>query len=220
MTAHSTSAADTSFTWTVDGGGTLSVSNTGMVTGVQVGNGYVFAVGKVSNQQGQASVTVTVPVEGEGAEGEGEGEGAEGEGEGEGAEGEGEGEGAATEGEGAAEGEGEGEGEGAAIEGEGQALSPYHSADENADNLIDLSELLRVIQFFNIGGYHCLAGSEDGYAPGLGDTNCTPHDSDYNPQDWKISLSELLRVIQFFNTGGYHRCPGLNTEDGFCPGKS
>jgi hypothetical protein len=93
-----------------------------------------------------------------------------------------------------------------------------HSADENGDGKIDLSELLRVIQFFNMKGYHCMPGSEDGYAPGPGATNCTPHSSDYNPQDWKISLSELLRVIQFFNIGGYHPCPGQNTEDGFCPG--
>ncbi len=93
-----------------------------------------------------------------------------------------------------------------------------HSADPDANYLISLSELLRVIQFFNSGGLHCQAGTEDGYAPGLGDTNCTPHTSDYNTQDWLINLSELLRLIQFFNSSGYHYCPDENTEDGFCPG--
>ncbi len=103
-------------------------------------------------------------------------------------------------------------------EGEGEGETGCHTADQNCDGLVNLSELLRVIQFFNSGGYHCESGTEDGYAPGLGDTNCTPHASDYNTQDWLINLSELLRLIQFFNSGGYHYCPGENTEDGFCPG--
>jgi hypothetical protein len=101
-------------------------------------------------------------------------------------------------------------------EGEGTPSS-QHSADQDGDFRISLSELLRVIQFFNSGGYHCQTGTEDGYAPGLaGDQTCAPHSSDYNPQDWRISLSELLRVIQFFNSGGYHPC--AEGEDGFCPG--
>ena len=92
-----------------------------------------------------------------------------------------------------------------------------HKADTNMDNVIDLSELLRVIQFFNSGGYHCDAAGEDGYAPGsAGDTSCAPHSADYNPVDWNIDLSELLRVIQLFNSGGYHPC--AEGEDGFCPG--
>jgi len=100
---------------------------------------------------------------------------------------------------------------------EGSCIPPNHTADQNADYLISLSELLRVIQFFNSGGFHCQTGTEDGYAPGSGgDTSCTPHASDYNPQDWTIGLSELLRLIQFFNSAGYHVCPG--SEDGFCPG--
>lgn len=84
--------------------------------------------------------------------------------------------------------------------------------------MIDVSELLRVIQFFNWGAFHCQPGTEDGYAPGSGAESCTPHSSDYNPQDWAIDISELLRIIQFFNYGGYHACPGANTEDGFCAG--
>ena len=79
--------------------------------------------------------------------------------------------------------------------------------------------MLRVIQIYNSFGYHCDAQGEDGFAPGLaGDHTCTPHGSDYNPQDWVISLSELLRTIQFYNSGGYHACPGQNTEDGYCVG--
>jgi len=103
-------------------------------------------------------------------------------------------------------GEGEGEGTGAV----------FHSADRNQDNEISLSELLRVIQFFNSDGYQCAAGTEDGYAPNQGDTDCMPHDSDYNPQDWQIDLSELLRMIQFFNSPGYFWCPDASTEDGYC----
>jgi len=99
----------------------------------------------------------------------------------------------------------------------GPALPPCHTADQDCDNQINLSELLRVIQFYNSSGYHCQVGTEDGYAPGLtGDHTCTAHSSDYNPQDWQISLSELLRLIQFYNSGGYHVCEG--SEDGFCPG--
>jgi len=96
-------------------------------------------------------------------------------------------------------------------------IPPNHTADQDADYIISLSELLRVIQFFNSGGFHCETGTEDSYAPGPGgDTSCTPHHSDYNPQNWSINLSELLRIIQFFNMGGYHSCEG--SEDGFCPG--
>ncbi len=116
--------------------------------------------------------------------------------------------------EGGEEGE---EGEGG-TEGGTEGETGCHTADQDCNNLVNLSELLRVIQFFNSGGYHCEAGTEDGYAPGPGGHNCTPHASDYNTQDWLINLSELLRIIQFFNSGGYHYCPGENTEDGFCPG--
>ncbi|HOV32360.1 MAG TPA: hypothetical protein PLX23_03235, partial [Candidatus Hydrogenedens sp.] len=99
---------------------------------------------------------------------------------------------------------------------EGEIL--WHSADQNKNGMIDLGELLRVIQFFNMGGYHCEAGTEDGYAGGYdGDKTCTPHASDYDEQDWTIDLGELLRLIQFFNMGGYYPCPGIG-EDGYCPG--
>lgn len=93
------------------------------------------------------------------------------------------------------------------------------TADQDGDYVISLSELLRVIQFYNSLGLHCEAGTEDGFAPGaVGDQSCTPHSTDYAPQDWAISLSELLRVIQFYNALGYRACPDEATEDGFCPG--
>ncbi|HOV33243.1 MAG TPA: PASTA domain-containing protein [Candidatus Hydrogenedens sp.] len=95
----------------------------------------------------------------------------------------------------------------------------YHSADTNKDNKIDLRELLRVIQFFNSGGFHCEEGTEDGYAPGYGesfDFSCFPHTLDYNPQDWQFNLEEILRAVQFFNSQGYEVCPYLS-EDHYCP---
>ncbi|HPO13523.1 MAG TPA: GLUG motif-containing protein [Candidatus Hydrogenedentes bacterium] len=94
--------------------------------------------------------------------------------------------------------------------------SGQHVVDQNGDWAVGLSELLRVVQFFNSGGFHCDAGSEDGYAPGAGDQTCAAYEADYAPQDWIISLSELLRIIQFFNSGCYHVEAG--TEDGYAPG--
>lgn len=97
-----------------------------------------------------------------------------------------------------------------------------HTLDRNGDFKVSLSELLRVIQFYNIGGLSCAANpgdTEDGFLPGnAGTFSCTPHDTDYLPQNWIISLSELLRNIQFYNIGGYHYCPLDGTEDGYCPG--
>ena len=100
------------------------------------------------------------------------------------------------------------------------AVAQHHSSDTEPDWEISLSELLRVIQFFNSDGYSCVPGTEDSYAPGPGDTSCGPHGSDYNPRDWEVNLSELLRLIQFFNSGGYHACPDEDpaTKDGYCPG--
>lgn len=103
-------------------------------------------------------------------------------------------------------------------EGEGEGETGCHTSDQDCDSLVNLSELLRVIQFFNSDGDHCQDGTEDGYNLGPGDRTCIPHQSDYNRQDWRVDLSELLRNIQFSNSGGYHYCPGEGTEDGFCPG--
>ncbi len=97
-------------------------------------------------------------------------------------------------------------------------LPQYHSADYNPpDYKISLSELLRIIQLYNSGYYHCNPDGEDGYATEKGDQTCTPHDADYNPHDWNISLSELLRLIQLYNASGYRADPG--SEDGFAPEK-
>lgn len=95
-----------------------------------------------------------------------------------------------------------------------------HQADTDHDNALSLSELLRLVQFFNTGEFDCDRTSEDGFRPGQHANfhPCFPHDADYNPRDWVISLSELLRAIQFFNAGGYHPCPDAGSEDGYCPG--
>jgi glucose/arabinose dehydrogenase len=99
-----------------------------------------------------------------------------------------------------------------------------HSADSNGDGKIALSELLRVIQFFNIGGYACAAGpaaSEDGFvavaSDGTRDLDCYPHASDHLNADGLVDLSEALRVIQLYNSAGYNYCPDADTEDGYCP---
>lgn len=88
------------------------------------------------------------------------------------------------------------------------------SADVNGNGVIGLSELLRVIQFYNLGSYHCQPGAEDDFAPGNGNRLCVAHATDYSPQDWSISLEELLRTIQIYNSAGYVPCP--EGEDGFC----
>ncbi len=94
-----------------------------------------------------------------------------------------------------------------------------HSGDQDGDWEVSLSELLRIIQFFNSAGFHCQSGTEDGYAPGPGDQSCEFHDSDYDAQnssqDWFVNLWELQRFIQFFLDEGYHVESG--TEDSFAP---
>ncbi len=111
---------------------------------------------------------------------------------------------------------GEGEGQG---EGRSEPVRYWHAADRNTDHTISLSELLRVIQFFNSDGYRCNpCATKDEYGVGLGETDCHPHDADNNPQDWQVNLSELLRVIQIFNFDGYRACPEEGSEDGFCLG--
>jgi len=99
-----------------------------------------------------------------------------------------------------------------------QARTGTHDSDTDSNWAISLSELLRLIQLYNSPGFHCEAGTEDGFAVGPGDTTCAPHDSDYVPQNWDISLSELLRLIQIYNVtfGSYHA--DVSGEDGFNPG--
>jgi len=43
---------------------------------------------------------------------------------------------------------------------------PHDSDYVPQDWQISVSEILRVIQFYNLGGYHVEEGTEDGYAPG------------------------------------------------------
>ncbi|MGC9053517.1 MAG: SBBP repeat-containing protein [Candidatus Hydrogenedens sp.] len=91
----------------------------------------------------------------------------------------------------------------------------YHSADTDKNHSFSLVEVLRVIQIFNFGSYHCDINGEDGYGLGIGDQNCNRHSSDYTGPYWSITFPELLRLIQLFNIGGYLSCS--DTEDGFCP---
>lgn len=93
-----------------------------------------------------------------------------------------------------------------------------HSGDSDGDQKIDIVELLRLIQFYNVGGYYCASDTEDGYAPGPGDHNCVPHAGDYIDSNWAISHSELLRFVQLYNSDGYMPC--LEGEDGYCPGSA
>ena len=97
------------------------------------------------------------------------------------------------------------------------AQGDIYTPDKNADGAVDLSELLRVIQFYNAGALHCDASGEDGFAVGPGAQDCTPYDVDYAPQNWVINLSELLRAIQLYNATAYYDC--VSSEDGFCVGK-
>jgi hypothetical protein len=93
-----------------------------------------------------------------------------------------------------------------------------HHGDTNRDGIIGFSELIRGIQLYNASSIRCMAGTEDGYAPGRGDTStCIPYVGDYAPTDWNLSLSELLRIIQMYRLQSYQRCP--NGEDGYCPGQ-
>jgi hypothetical protein len=93
--------------------------------------------------------------------------------------------------------------------------SPFHSADSDTDGRISLSELLRVVQLYNHGGYHPANGSEDGFAPGTGAHTALPHAADCAPQDWTVGLSEFLRVAQLYSAKSY--TPSSDSEDGFAP---
>ncbi len=91
--------------------------------------------------------------------------------------------------------------------------------DLNRDEVVSLSELLRLVQLFNFASYGCSADTEDKYAPSSPDYDCTPHSSDYAPQDWMIKLNELLRAVQFYNANGYYLCTESDDADSYCVGK-
>jgi hypothetical protein len=94
-----------------------------------------------------------------------------------------------------------------------------HSADQDGDNRISLTEILRCIQIFRVGRYSCATSSEDGFKAEPGNQSCPPHAADYIPEpDFKLGLPEILRLIQFYNSGAYAYCPDqIPFEDGFCP---
>lgn len=217
----------------LDGNLTLSIAVDSNVNTLTPGNYTVRynvsdSAGNAANEVTRA-VNVLASIEGEGeggVDGEGtpDGEGAqdgEGSPDGEGAidgegsvdgEGSSEGEGA-VDGEGSADGEGNADGEG---EGEGEGMPvESHSADQDGNQRISLTELLRLVQLYNLIEYGCDLNGEDGYSALSVDQNCLPHTSDFDPQDWIISLRELLRLIQFYNANGYLPC--LEGEDGYCP---
>jgi hypothetical protein len=88
-----------------------------------------------------------------------------------------------------------------------------HAADLDGNFIIEETEILPLIEYINTGGLRC--DGAGGFLSGFGDQNCEPHDSDYNPQDWKINLPELLRLVQLFTAGSYEECIG-GSEDGYC----
>ncbi|MFM1919142.1 MAG: hypothetical protein RLZZ303_776 [Candidatus Hydrogenedentota bacterium] len=97
---------------------------------------------------------------------------------------------------------------------------PLHNADSNGDGSLNLSELVRLIQFYNAGGYDCAVDpdeTEDGYLPeddSKLSSGCPAHAADYLDGDGVIDLSELLRLIQLYNLRGIVPCE--SGEDGFC----
>ncbi len=115
------------------------------------------------------------------------------------------------------------------------AAPAVHTADTDGDGRINLAELTRVIELYNVrlgtvrtGAYRVAAGTtEDGFDldAGRSDTAATLaryHLADTD-RDGRLNLTELLRVIQLFNyrsgatrTGQYRVAPG--SEDGFDPG--
>lgn len=100
-------------------------------------------------------------------------------------------------------------------EGEIVISNEYHSADLNVDKRFQLSELLRVVQFFNLGEEFGCADAETGYDVGSTARYCTPADFDFQPRNWHVELAEVLRIIQIYNAGGY--LSHQDTEDSFSP---
>ncbi len=90
-----------------------------------------------------------------------------------------------------------------------------HNADTNANFKLSITEILRLIQFYNSDGFHCQAGTEDGFAPNGGDVTCVRHHSDYLDPEFDLGISEVLRAIQFYNSAGYRR--DMLSEDSFAP---
>ncbi len=109
----------------------------------------------------------------------------------------------------------------------GNCLGGAYNVDQDGDQSLNLTELMRIIQFYNTtgGSYHCAAdpsSTEDGFVPGLdaGAQSCTPSAADKDG-DFVISLAELLRVIQLFNAEGFFFCGDQSPDgDGVCAGEA
>jgi GH35 family endo-1,4-beta-xylanase len=100
----------------------------------------------------------------------------------------------------------------------------FHNGDFVTDYKLQTAELLAVVFYYSLGGYHCATQTEIGYLAGPDEMSqaCAPNQFDYDGTgpDWEISLSELLRAIQFFNYGGYRPLAEEGeemTEDGWAP---
>ena len=91
----------------------------------------------------------------------------------------------------------------------------YHSADTNQNGRIEITEVSRVVTFYNAGSCHSDSTTPDGYGPFEGPQSGPPHDSDFGPQDWRIALRELSRLVTFYNAVRYTVSPF--TQDGFAP---
>jgi hypothetical protein len=102
--------------------------------------------------------------------------------------------------------------------GEGFTKEFCHNTDSDRDWTVELGEVLRMIQFYNIGTYHCADDSEDGFAPGIGDDSCGAHDADHLNTDGSVDMSELLRTIQFYNAEDSAYKVEDGSEDGYAPG--
>ena len=95
-----------------------------------------------------------------------------------------------------------------------------HSADVNGDFYFSAGEALRVLDLYLATpghDYHSDPVSADGFGPGPGPRERSPHNSDYiNGVDWRFSFSELLRMVDLYSStsdGAY----ALDSagEDGF-----
>ncbi len=90
----------------------------------------------------------------------------------------------------------------------------YHSGDSNKNGRIELTELSRIISFYNSkDGYYCSSNDEDGYAFGDGSRGCDPHSSDLD-KNWNISEDELNSFIHLYNCRENNERTGNYTFDG------
>jgi len=97
----------------------------------------------------------------------------------------------------------------------------WHTADPGTRQAaVNLSEVLRVIQFFNSSGLHCAdnqADTEDGYVPRAGSKqSAAVHPRQRLPaqKDWRYQPERIRFGWSSSSTStGYHFCPTRSTED-------